>query len=225
MIELPPFACVPRDQWILGKRIVGERRQRLLQGVSFEEIVNRIAKEASLSSYKPGQSDHCPGFHRVEIKLATSPKTVDLFHNSRCGYRAQYYLGVKTGEQANRYVIRGLLPRLEELVSGDEESTCPWMWAKKSLLDREAKVWIHQGVWLRLQRKVDRNLNVQRWTEACLNAEPGSRDRKLARWGSLAPAKETRIDIKGGYIDLSGTPLGKSLKPTRSEDIHRLGFT
>ena len=60
MIELLPFACVPRDEWILGKRIVGERRQRLLQGVGFEEIVRRIAKEASLSSYKPGQSDDYP---------------------------------------------------------------------------------------------------------------------------------------------------------------------
>ena len=117
MIESLPFARVPRDEWILENRIVAERRQRLSQGVSIEEIVHCIAREASLTSYRPRQSDDYPDFCRVEIKLSMSPKTVDLFHNSRCGYRAQYYLGMKTGEQANRYVIRGLLPRL---------SSWPW---------------------------------------------------------------------------------------------------
>ena len=59
-------------------------------------------------------SDH-PGLKRVWLVLALSSETVDLFHNGAGGYRAQFYLGVRQGEDANRCVIDAMLGKLEGL--------------------------------------------------------------------------------------------------------------
>lgn len=147
----------------------------------------------------------------------------DQFHNSKCGYRAQYFHSICNGEAANAYTLLTLAPRIKQLLTGHEKRTCPWWWVEKSLLDGEAKVWIHQGAWLRQRRNSDRNLHVPRWRAKCGSSD--SSCRKKALWGSLTPADEPNLDIKGGFLDLQGTPLGNSLKPSRSTDIHNYGFT
>jgi hypothetical protein len=38
----------------------------------------------------------------------------DLFYNGVCGYRAQYYLSPENGEDANRYAIQQIEPKLLE---------------------------------------------------------------------------------------------------------------
>jgi hypothetical protein len=48
--------------------------------------------------------------------------------------------------------------------------------------------------------------------------------RKIARWAMLTPSHEESLDIKGGFLTLQGKRMG-SLKPSRSTDIHRYGFT
>jgi hypothetical protein len=40
----------------------------------------------------------------------------------------------------------------------------------------------------------------------------------------LTPAKETLLELKGGFLSPAGKPLG-TLKPQRSKDIHELGYT
>jgi hypothetical protein len=144
---------------------------------------------------------------------------VDLFHNAATGYRAQYYQSVRTGEAANRYAVHQLAARAIALLGGAQKRTCPLWWVERSLLHREAKVWIHQGPWLRLARRSDRNLRVKRW----LSSNPRNRKRRV--WASLTPASETRIDLKGAPLTLDGRRFAKSVKRNRSKDIHGVGYT
>jgi hypothetical protein len=160
-----------------------------------------------------------PRYHRVEITLELKATIVDLFHNSAAGYRAQYYYRVKTGEWANQYVIRKLCPGVLQLLVDRGKRTCPVWWVERSLAHPEAKLWIHQGSWLRHARKSDGRLRIRRW----LAYKWAEKHKDL--WSSLAPGDETRIDIKGAPVALDGTPLSTSLKPTRGQQIHDAGFT
>lgn len=216
------FACIREDIWRLANAIDGCRRRRLLQCTSYERIVERILEGATLKSHKreklkqPGSK---PSYYRVWIAVTMDLETLDLFHNSRCGYRAQYFYSVENGELANAYTLQVLAPGIRKMLSGRQKRTCPWWWVEKSLLDREAKVWIHQGSWLRQRRNSDRNLCIQRWM---VNAPSA---RRKALWGSLIPAGESNLDIKGGYVNLQGASFGTTLKPCRGIDIHKFGFT
>jgi hypothetical protein len=156
------------------------------------------------------------------VTLSANPSTIDLFHNAPGGYRAQYYRSIGNGDRANAYAVRQLMPLIRRLLVGQGKRTCPWGWVEKSLQDSDAKVWIHQGRWWRHAKREDRHLAVARWV-----AEQSSRQRERRRkagWAALAAHSETRIDVKGGFIMLSGVPLG-GLKPNRARDVHELGFT
>jgi len=147
---------------------------------------------------------------------------VDLFHNSARGYRAQYYSSIKAGERANVYALRSLAARVVELSQAAPKRTCPPNFIARSIASSHAKLWIHQGLWLRHARSRDSELFVSRWLERQRSTD--AKQRKKARWAALAPRTECRIDIKGAYFRLDGKSLG-TLKPGRSSDIHYLGFT
>jgi len=213
----PSFVSISQEDWRLSDDV-----DRQLPRIGFEQIVNRIVKEATLIDHARERARSRPRYFRALLTVGVDPLTVALFHNSSTGYRAQYYSSVANGECANWYAVRTLVPRLKELLLGREKRTCPWSWVEKSLLDPEAKLWIHQGRWLRPARRDDRKLFVARWVEQ--QANPDVKRRKKAIWAALAPCNEMRIDVKGGFLTLDGTPLGK-LKPTRAMDIHELGFT
>ena len=144
---------------------------------------------------------------------------MDLFHNSTVGYRAQYYHSAKAGQVANKYAIWQLSPRITELLSDLYKRTCPLWWVEKSVRHAGAKLWVHQGHWLRSPRRSDQNLMVKR----VLGSAPTEKKRRL--WATLTPGKEMRIDLKGAPPTLEGKLLTKSLKSERSFDIHRVGYT
>jgi hypothetical protein len=93
-----------------------------------------------------------------------------------------------------------------------------------SLKHPDCKVWPHQGEWLRRARCEDRVLLVPRW-QAELTSGDKARQ-KLALWGSLAPAHETRLLLKGGFVQSTGRigSIGKA-PSNRSKQLHELGFT
>jgi len=215
------FNRVPDSEWILSDTLDNARRQRLLSGMTFEQIVCVIFGSLQIEKCicEPHSSQ---AGSRIVVTLKMDASTVDLFHNSASGYRAQYYCGVRKGEKANRYAVTELFSRVMELIAEEPNSPCPEL-VKKSLRSAQAKLWIHQGTWFRLKRKTDRNLHVLRWVEAL---DPTDlRQSKKARWGSLTPSEETRIDLKGGFVNLAGTKMAESTKPSRSADIHKFGFT
>jgi hypothetical protein len=191
----------------------------LLHAPTFEEIVRQIGERSKILSHKRAILRDCAGYFRFEVTLEMSATIVDLFHNSAAGYRAQYYYGVKNGEAANEYAVRKLVPRIMQLLEGSQKRTCPLSWVEKSLLQPEAKLWIHQGSWLRLGKLTDRNLLVGRWLDY-------RRDKKRKDcWPLLTPEHETQIDLKGAPLTLEGKPYNKSLKPDRGKHIHDAGYT
>jgi hypothetical protein len=227
------FGAVSPSVWKLRGDVRAARRQRLLQGPSYEEIVASIARETRLVFISRERLRRQPAYFRASITLhIKSSSTVDLFHNSARGYRAQYYRSIDAGKCANAYALKVWTPRVIEFLTQNPKRTCPPDWVAASLSDCAAKVWIYQGLWLRQAKKTDRLLWVQRWVDeqqSTVRAEPTNPSRtmtrgQLALWGALAPKREMRIDVKGGFLRLDGTPLGMQ-KLGRSKELHELGFT
>ena len=185
--------------------------------------MRRICKTVIIVAHKRGTIEDHRGYYRAEVTLKLNAATVDLFHNSATGYRAQYYKGVRNGELANKYAVHRLIPVIVGLLNGKEKRTCPIWWLKKSLLHPETKLWIYQGRWLRIAKLCDQNLLVKRWLS---NGCPQNTAEKKKRvWGTLTPKGETRINLKGGGVTITGSLLTKRLKPERGKEIHELGYT
>jgi hypothetical protein len=213
------FGRVSTKQWRLT--LSKGRRQRLLSGVSFKEIISRISREATLLDCGTERKQKRANYSRAWFTLKVRASTVDLFHNASTGYRAQYYLGKALGAQANTYSVRTLLPLLRTFLKTRKRHR-PWTWVHRSLTESGAKIWIHQGLWFRYAKSSDRHLFVARWAENGSSGPPERR--RKAFWGGLTPGSEARIDIMGGYLTRGGARLG-STKRTRSRDLNELGYT
>jgi len=217
--KVTAFVRVAANEWHLCLPIHGRRRRRLLYGPSFRSIVRRIARLGRVVNLKHAALRKARGYYRVDVTLALAARTVDLFHSSAAGYRAQYYRSVTIGEAANHYLIERLTPGILKYLQRVGLRSCPPWWVEKSLRGSEAKAWIHQGPWLRQARRSDRNLFVSRWLAH------GARDPKRQLWATLTPRGETRIDLKGAPLTRDGKYLRRHLKPNRSKDIRDLGYT
>lgn len=151
-----------------------------------------------------------------------------MLRRFRCSTAVDLDIELSTTRQllaANRQIDsrwRFWCPRVGELLRGKEKRGCSWSWMEKSLLDPTAKVWIHQGHWLRANARRERNLSVKRWLRA--QADDDRERRKRARWATLTPSSELCLELKGGFLSLSGKPVG-FFKQTRSRDLRELGFT
>jgi hypothetical protein len=64
--------------------------------------------------------------------------------------------------------------------------------------DPSAKLWIHQGRWLRANARKDRNLYVKRWHAA--QTSRSKKRNKKARWSALTPLRETVLELKGALF-------------------------
>jgi hypothetical protein len=155
------FEIVPAEEWQLADRIGSERKRRLLQ-TDYSSIVERIADQIEMKECEREQSKCISGTSRIKIKLALRAQTVDLFHNGAGGYRAQFYLGVKEGEKANRFLIDHLIDRLKTLCATGSGEKVGLDFIEESLRHAEAKTWIYEGAWLTDSLAEDRNLFVTR---------------------------------------------------------------
>jgi len=210
------FVHVSPSTW----QLAGDMCQ--LSSPGYERIIHRVASEVDLAAHRRERAKRKANCFRAYVRLKCRPETISLFHNSRSGYRAQYYSSVAGGEQANRFALAVLVPRVGQLLRGKEKRGCSWPWMEKSLLGPTAKIWIHQGAWLRANARRERRLFVKRWIKA--QADRDKERRKKARSAMLTPSSEVYLELKGGFISLSGISVG-SLKESRSRDLHELGFT
>ncbi|MBM4128141.1 MAG: hypothetical protein FJ247_12460 [Nitrospira sp.] len=119
------LARISSKEWCLGETIHGRRRQQLLNGPGFANIVAYIAKQATILTHKRTKIRDYPGYYRVDITLQLDTKIVDLFHNSSAGYRAQYYCSAMVGKLANDYALSKLAPRVIKLLGDVHKQTCP----------------------------------------------------------------------------------------------------
>jgi hypothetical protein len=216
------FVRVSESDWLLSTQLAPSRRRRLLQAPRYERLVDALIRRMSLAKVAREKSHDVPGYFRAVVTLRVHATTLDLFYNAASGYRAQYFRAADLGTLANRFALDRLLPRLTASVAAADKRTCPADWVAKSLRDPDAKLWPHQGVWLRCARKLDQNLLVARWLAR--RDDPDKELQKRAKRSMLTPTNERLLELKGGFLSPAGTSLG-TFKPRRSQDLHELGYT
>lgn len=214
------YGCASQEMWILHSAITDARRRRLLQPPPFELIVADLMANARIEKVGRQRAPDGQLAQRCTVVLKIDSEILDTFFNSASGYRAQYLLCPEQGHRANRFVLDIATPKILSVLAGRHPDPT---FVASSLSHDWAKVWIHQGLWLRRARCEHRVILIPSWQQ-----ELSSRDknrRKLARWGALAPSTESRILLKGGYVSSTEKLcIGKS--PTqRASEIQELGFT
>ena len=225
------FIRIPKKEWLFAASVESRRLKKLLNKDGFRRISDCLASKAKIVECKRAAYRTKKGYFRIEITIQANARTIDAFFNSRCGYRAQFYNSPKKGEEANAFAISKLLPVVRSFLQKHPKRTLPLDWVNKSLSDKEAKIWIYPGNWIRPfnqdGQKKYRNLCVERWAEE--KQPPQSQEHKLSKLSKLAPDCETRLHIKGGWMKLKGQPiLQKQLKKNhklRSKQLYNHGFT
>jgi hypothetical protein len=212
------FACVSKSEWAVSDRMRNSCRALLHSARPFEALVRELCCNIEVVRVCRNKSRDFPGYFRASVKVRVLRRPCTAFHSARCGYRAQYYSGVRNGEKANAFAVRSLVNAIRMQLCGTRLMTKEWI--ERSLFGNDSKVWIHQGQWL---RRGARLLLVSRWIDE-LRSDDWKRQ-KLARWATLVPERERRIDIKGTWITLGGDFLSVKAKPKRATHLHELGFT
>ncbi|UQR61759.1 hypothetical protein LRP30_33915 [Bradyrhizobium sp. C-145] len=218
------FYLAPRRNWNIDHSVKYSRRERLLCATDFDEIVAKTCVSAELFhiACEKGRKGDKVGLHRWSVTLRTSSKAIDLWHNSRGGYRAQYYLSLDTGEAANAYALEHLTKLAESLVQADRYRRRYWARASVSICHQYARVWIHQGLWCHHAKITDRLLHVQQWQ---LDPDDDRDTRKRKALGMLIPENETKLKIIGQWLDETNSPRATPPKADRADHIHECGFT
>ena len=212
----PPFRLAPLSDWHLSGDIDPQRRARLLEGVPFERIVELVCADVKCVSLRSeaGTSKELKGARRAKAQLWTSPTLVDLWHNGRGGYRAQYLVSADLGDAANRYAIKWLTEAIRTHLEQCSRKLAPPAWNK---------VWIQEGRWWRYARRTDRHFQCPAWINATAKTD---KERNLVRWGQLAPSDEPRLVLKGPWLQEGQAPTsGGKAADQRAQQIHDFGYT
>ena len=220
------FVTLPPDVWVLSDSISSQRRALLSAPPPFKETVGALRDHAAIHSCKRARPNRSPTSwpKRVVVVLAFpgGERWVDIFHNSASGVRAQCLHSVPLGCQALNYARDVLRSRAIELLEDRGLTRALRDFSHISLGADSAKVWIHQGTWVRHARADVHDLRIAKWDNCVPNNES---EAKLLRYGSKAPERPALIDVLGGLYDEIGA--AKPGKPPlhRPEQIHRFGFT
>ena len=187
------------------------RRVPLEKGISYDEIVDRIAEEAEIVRCWPEPYRHPPedavGARHIRYRIAVPPETFDLFYNSANGLRAMYWRSPTDGNQATRSAIERLKPRLlqfaeehpEALACGDIEMGISEV--QKSLDAPSAKTWVREtddSENTMISGEDQPQLQVPRWA-----ANESELDNKGKQWRWTPVGKH--LEVKGALIGLDGT--------------------
>ncbi len=213
----------PSRLWKISIDVELERRNGLVSSPNFENILENIKKSVRKISLKREPCDDIPGYYRVVAVLeCRNCEPIDQFHNSTTGYRAQYLSSPEDGDKANSFAVN----ILASLVQKRLKDRKPWhwdlAWAHASISDPSAKIWIHQGLWLRHAREVCQELIVDAWNRNRYTCNRYLKKKK--RYGRILPGCENRIDFKGAWVSDNGEVIS-TLKPSRADSIHKHGFT
>lgn len=215
------FSFADEEDWQLHESILDPRRSALWD-TPFDQIVERLVAETAILAMRRAQNSlKPPGYRRLAILIGAPSAVVDLFHNGRGGYRVQYLAGVAEGDAANAYAFGQVIERVMGLVGGRLGGSRARLLAGAT--EHGGKLWIKEGRWIRPARK---QLIVPRWRERSpVEGVDATTARRLMVWGAAAPEHETRIVLKGEWIDDKGVPPVEPLKQSRGDRIHWYGFT
>ena len=151
------FVRICETEWKLSQQLPPKRRRRLKNSPPYGQIVDGMVRQIALVRVARERSCKVPGYFLAVLTLRVRATALDLFYNSVSGYRAQYYQAADSGTVANRFTLDRLVPQVLRSVTSVNKPTCPPAWVEKSLRDPDAKLWPHQGVWLRYARRTDQN--------------------------------------------------------------------
>lgn len=165
----------------------------------------------------PSKSER--GYWRAIVRLHVDIESCLLYHCGNSGYRAQYYVSPMLGDAANRKAVEVLCAAIDSQLRVESDAD----FLLSSLRSNSAKAWIYQGTWCRRSAFDDRLLEVPRWLLQLDSSDKNRR--KLARYSTLVPLQEHRLELKGAYITLDGSAELETHKPNRARQIHELGFT
>ena len=190
-----------------------ERRSRLTALLSFEEIATEISRTAEVIAFEweSYRGERLRGCNRAAFLLHVSEDIYDAFFNSPVGYRAQYAINQKRGEEANRSLIGMIQGKL--LSYANEHSDVALDLVRASLDATDAKSWIRE------QQVHDQlgddfaEIRFERWIQ---ESEDGV--------GLRAPLG-TQIEVNGGWFDAGGREHRDPRKASRSYEIYTTGFT
>lgn len=215
------FQFAPEDDWRFEAPLDATRR-KALWSTPFDEIVDRMAAGLEIQAIcRTETHDTQPQYKRLSLRLTAHAPAVDLFHNGRGGYRAQYFGSTAAGDAANAYAFPRLLARALSLAGTGLGSSRAHVLA--GAIEHGGKLWIKEGWWTRPAR---RQLVVPRWREKHpLPDIDAKKATTLMRYGAAAPELETRLVLKGEWVDALGAPPLKPLKSGRGDRIRLYGFT
>ena len=153
------FIHLDDTEWCFSERVLASHKRRLLESPDFPELIEQISARLKIDCLKRNEKKDKKGYFRIIVTIKLPPKIVDLYFNSASGIRAQYYKSIKKGEQAEQYAHKKLIPVILKKLDCVTKRTCPIDWINKSLNHKFAKLWIHQGLWLRHHRRVFRRFH------------------------------------------------------------------
>lgn len=198
--------------WSFSSSVESSRAATLLAAPDFEHVLQLLESSTVVSfRWKDFEQARLRGCYRAEYVISVHEDTYDALFNAPVGLRAQYARDATHGYAANRRVIHQLRPRL---LAFSESATVPSRSAIEwSLAGVQAKIWIDEKEAESQLGKTEAEICYPPW-EA--NSESGV--------GLLAP-RATRLEVKGSWFSPNGTVLPDPWKVTRSEDIHREGYS
>ena len=216
------FAVISESLWKFAESVPLSRRDHLLHGRSYERTVAEMLSSCTRLTFQKQQDCKRSGA-RCIVTAHVDPSRLDRFFSSSCGYRAQYLLNPDDGHLADHYAIEASLSFFLRSLSVEARRAKDKAFIEASLQHPWAKVWPYQGLWLRRARRSDRVLLVPSWQREL--ASPDKHRRRLARWGSLAPNLDPRIQFKGGFVQGSKHLFVGKPQAKRAHKINELGFT
>jgi hypothetical protein len=127
------FIHVPSREWQLSGSMAK------LASPGYETIVMRLAAEATVVAYRRERAKRQRNSFWANLRLRCKSETILLFHNSRSGYRAQYYSSMHRGEIANQFAVSVLASRIGQLIEGKAKRGCAWPWMRSRCVIRRRK--------------------------------------------------------------------------------------
>jgi hypothetical protein len=125
------------------------------------------------------------------VTLHADPRTIDLWHNSRGGYRAQYYIDPAIGDKANAYALKVIGSVAKQLIQQDNRRKHLWPLACKSIRHPQTRLWIGQGRWFRQRKHTDRVLHLSRWRDH--DQTDCKKAAKLMIWGAPRDPEQSSL--------------------------------
>lgn len=195
--------------WAFRSDFDKQRRFELENSPAFDEIVERICKEAASrkidAPVRPGNRAELFGCHRAGFCLRVKPTTFDIFFNSPTGLRAQYLVHPDLGQAANCVLIAALRLQLLDAYKNESLPIAHKNWSIDNSIDAtSARIWRYELV----STAPKHDLNIPGWDGH----------------GSSAPMGECLV-VNGAWIDSDGQEVVIPEKIGRRFEVHRSGYS